>query len=220
MTSSADGEAPPLDPPHIRRHHDREQVLDVLAVILMSMTAILTAWTGFQSAKWGGVMSISFSEANARRSEAVLVSELAGLGFSSDLQLASSWLDATSHGDIELALAYRGLFTPELEAATVAWETADDPPATPLDMNEYDRPGFTTVEQLLDAADERATFALVANQRSDNYVVISVLSASVLFFAALSTKMRRPRLQVVLFVAAALGFVLALTIVTTYPVKV
>ncbi|MCU0259608.1 MAG: hypothetical protein MUE78_01185 [Ilumatobacteraceae bacterium] len=197
-----------------------DRTLDLLAVVLMSMTAILTAWTGFQSAKWGGVMAIAFSQAGAARTEAVLLSDVSGVQLDTDLTLATAWTDALAAGDTDLAAVHRELFSPTLEAATQAWEAAEDPPGSPLAMPEYTNAGFEQVQPLLEQADERAAFALVANQRSDNYVIISVLSASVLFFAALSTKLRERRLQIAMLAMAFIGFVVAIVIVSTFPIEV
>ena len=35
----------------------------LVSILLLSATAILTAWTGFQASNWGGAMSISFTQA-------------------------------------------------------------------------------------------------------------------------------------------------------------
>jgi hypothetical protein len=43
---------------------------DLAVTVVLSITAILTAWTAFQSSKWGGAMSIAFSQASSARIEA------------------------------------------------------------------------------------------------------------------------------------------------------
>ena len=43
---------------------------EIVVVVLLSVTTILTAWVGFQSSKWGGAMSISFAQASTARIEA------------------------------------------------------------------------------------------------------------------------------------------------------
>ena len=55
--------------------------ISLFAVVLMSLTAVLTAWTGFQSAKWSGVQAIAFSEAAALRTESVRSSNLARMHY-------------------------------------------------------------------------------------------------------------------------------------------
>ena len=37
---------------------------EMIAVVLLTVTAIVTAWSGFQASKWSGAMSISFSQAS------------------------------------------------------------------------------------------------------------------------------------------------------------
>ena len=34
---------------------------ELVAIILISVTTIITAWTAFQASKWGGLMLINFS---------------------------------------------------------------------------------------------------------------------------------------------------------------
>ena len=46
------------------------QTHELIAVILLSLVAVLTAWCGFESNKWGGDSSVAFSEASAARIEA------------------------------------------------------------------------------------------------------------------------------------------------------
>jgi hypothetical protein len=55
-------EAPEKRPPD----HVRETVV----IIVLSVTAVLAAWCGFESSKWSGKMSIAFSQASSSRIEA------------------------------------------------------------------------------------------------------------------------------------------------------
>ena len=55
---------------HEHPRHPPVDWLELVAVLLLSITAIMTAWAGFQSSKWGGAMSISFAQASTARIEA------------------------------------------------------------------------------------------------------------------------------------------------------
>jgi type II secretory pathway component PulM len=69
-------------------------------------------------------------------------------------------------------------------------------------------------------ADESGRLARVANQNSDDYVILTVLAAMVLFFAGLSTKLLRPRNRML---ALGLGVVLlffTLYLVLRLPVEI
>ena len=54
-----------------RREVIRKRVIDAIAVFVLSAVAVLTAWCGFQSSKWGGEMSIAFSEASSARVQSI-----------------------------------------------------------------------------------------------------------------------------------------------------
>ena len=59
-----------------RRRLDRR--FELLEAIVLSVAAVLAAWTGFQSAKWSGVQANSYSQAGASRVESTKASALAG----------------------------------------------------------------------------------------------------------------------------------------------
>ncbi len=60
--------------------------------------------------------------------------------------------------------------------------------ATPFDMDTYTMPGAVEAEARRARADHRASEARTANQNGDNYVLTTVLFASLRFFAGVSTK--------------------------------
>lgn len=74
--------------PADRAAHWRELV----AVVLLSTTALLTAWSGFQSHKWGGVMAISFSEASTARIEASRADGVANRMQAVQVALFAQWV--------------------------------------------------------------------------------------------------------------------------------
>lgn len=192
---------------------------------LLSMSAILTAWTGFQSSKWSGVQATSFSEAGALRTESVRASNTAGQQVAIDVGLFTAWADAYATGETGLAEFYRDRFTPVLDEATTAWEALEplqsaDAPPSPFSMDAYVLPKAVEANELELAADAAAAAARAANQQSDNYVIMSVLLASVLFFAALSSKLTSPRNRRVMFGLAAIGFCACALTVLTMPIEI
>ncbi len=67
---------------------------DLLTTVLLAAATVLTAWAGYQSAKWSGVQAIAFSEAGANRTESTRASTTAGQQSAIDVTLFTSWLDA------------------------------------------------------------------------------------------------------------------------------
>lgn len=75
---------------------------ELVAVVLLAVTAIVTAWTGFQASKWGGAMSISFSQASTARVGATRLDGIANRKLSVQTSLFTQWLQAYQDGDRQL----------------------------------------------------------------------------------------------------------------------
>lgn len=219
-------------PDEARVHEDGSIIPDILAhnlelaaTIVLAIAAVLTAWTAFQSSKWGGVQAISFSEAGANRTESTRFSTLAGQHAQVDISTFTNWLNAVQAdaraGDIELpssAADYQPdpetlsgflfvRFRDEFKPAVDAWlRTAPftDPnaPPSPLDVPEYELATRDAAEELQAGADQASQRARDANRTSDDYVVSAVLAALVLFFAGVSSKLIRPRNRVLVLLLA------------------
>jgi hypothetical protein len=157
---------------------------ELVAVILLSVTAILTAWCGFQATKWAGAMSISFTQASAARIEASRLDGQANRKQTIQVALYSQWLQARANRN-PAAMDYLSTRFPEpLKTAFAAWlltspDTNVNAPASPFAMPAYDLPELVSET----AASHQA-------ERGDNYVMLTVAFASVLFFAGMSGRVK------------------------------
>jgi ABC-type nickel/cobalt efflux system permease component RcnA len=205
---------------------DRHAVwLEVISVLLIALTAVLTAWSAFESSKWGGVMSIRFSEANAARTESVRASNEANAEITVDVSIFTSYANAVAAGDDDLATFYYDRFPDRLAVATDAWLATDplespDAPGSPFDMEEYHLEATDRADDLAATADQRSRQARQANQRGDNYTIVSVFFATVILLSALSTKVDRWRVQLALMVGAAVILVATSAVLATYPIEI
>ena len=77
--------------------------IEIVAVAMLSVTAILTAWCGFQASKWSGERAIAFAEAFAARVEATDADSQAREARVVDLIIYAEWVTATAQGDTALA---------------------------------------------------------------------------------------------------------------------
>jgi hypothetical protein len=215
-TSAADApessaeEAPEKRPPG----HVRETVV----IIVLSITAVLTAWCGFESSKWSGEMSIAFSQASSARIEAARQEGMANAARQADLSIWGVYVQARAQGDAALATYVERRFTPHFEVAYRAWIAEREPTLGPFRMKEYVPPGTTEAAAADQRADSRFADALRNNQRADNYTILTVLFALVLFFAAASTRLGRPRAQWILLGVAITFLVIAMVILATFPI--
>ncbi len=195
---------------------------EFVAVILLSVTAILTAWSGFQSSKWGGAMSISFSQASTARIEAARLEGEANRRATIQVSLFTQWLQAYQAEDEVLADFLQERFPEPLVSTFPLWLEQrplvnEEAPATPFEMPSYVIPELVDAAEADDRADAKFAEALRNNQRGDNYTVLTVAFATVLFFGALSGRMRSPRAQWAFLILGWVGFIAAASLLLVFP---
>lgn len=207
-----EGTAPaPARPGHVR---------EVLTVVVLAVTAVLTAWSVFEASQWGGEMSIAFSKASSARIEASRHASQADAARGYDLQTFAVWVQAVAEGDEPLAAFVRQRFSPHFGPAVDEWlatQPLQDPsaPASPFVMPSYEPPGTAEAAAADARAEDLFARGLVLDERSDRYTFLTVLFALVLFFASLSTRGRTERVRWVLLgvalvmVVVGVGFLLA-----------
>lgn len=195
---------------------------DWVIVVLLSLTTVLAAWSAFQSSKWSGMMSIAFSQASAARIEASRLDGDANRVASIQVGLFTQWVAAFSEDDQRETDYLERTFPEPLATAFQAWVVADpeanpEVPRTPFGMPEYQIPQDSEAI----AADERAdglfTDALDYNQRGDNYTLLAVLFAAVLFFTSVANRARKSAVRGAFLVMAILLFVVATGFLASFP---
>jgi hypothetical protein len=196
------------------------RVTDIVGVFLLSITAVLTAWCGFESSKWGGEMSIAFSEASGARIQAASAEGEARSARSFDLTIYSAYVEARGSGEEELAEYIRARFTPEFEVAYVEWVADGEIERAPFAREEYVPEGTREAEELNARADAKFAEALESNQRGDNYSLLTVLFALVLFLTAMSQRDIVPWVARTLLGLAVVVAIIGASVLATFPVKI
>lgn len=195
------------------------RLVEVTTVLILSLTAVLTAWSGFEASKWGGEMSIAFSQASSARIQASAAQSEAQAARQYDLSIYTEWVLAQARGDEELSAFIEERFSEEFAVAFDAWNDAGRTADGPLTVAEYVPSGTVEAAELTERADEKFAEALTNNQRGDDYSLLTVLFALVLFFAALSQSQRVTwRRQAFLGLSGVLG-VVGVVVLLTFPIK-
>jgi hypothetical protein len=171
-----------------------ERILELGAVLLLSLTTVATAWSGYQAARWSGEQSQHFAQASSIRIKAQRETTSAGQLRIDDLLLFDGWLTAHDAGNRDLAVIYRRRFRPEFVPAFRAW--LDQRPfknrqaaPSPLYTPEY-RPAALARAKTFDAeADSRYHEGTEAKTNDDKYILSTVFFAAVLFFAGISLRL-------------------------------
>jgi len=200
----------------------RERRIDIASAVLLSIATVLAAWSAFQSAKWSGEQATAYAQAGGLRQESVRQSTLAGQLTIVDVSVFEQIVDAFATGDRKLENFYRERAREEFKPALEAWialarDDLETAPNSPFAMPEYVRAAEVESLDLQEQAEVRFADALTNNQRSDNYVLLAVLFASVLLFAGLAPKSRRYALQVTMICMASVVLVVGMVFLATFP---
>ncbi|WCB95162.1 hypothetical protein DSM104299_03905 [Baekduia alba] len=187
-----------------------ERRFELGAVLLLSLTTLATAWSGYQAARWSGEQSQHYARASTIRIKAQQQATAAGQLRVDDLLYFNGWLDAREAGDAPLAKIYERRFRPQFVPAFRAWiaqKPFTNPNAVPgpLSMPEY-RPPELAISKRLDAqADALYDEGTAAKTNDDRYILSTVFFAAVLFFAGISLRLEwRPLRGFVLGMASVL----------------
>ena len=194
--------------------------IDTVAVIVLSTVAVLTAWCGFESSKWGGEMSIAFSQASSARVKSSDFASQARDARSNDQSIWEQWVLATAREDTQLVTYIERRFSPEFAVAFDAWTAEGRIDQGPFARPEYVPPGTDDAKRLADYADDRFDAALTNNARGDNYSLLTVLFALVLFLAAMSQREIARNARRSLIGLAGAFAVLGVVLLLTFPIKI
>lgn len=203
--------------------HPADRMLEIFSAILLSLATVSSAWCAYQSARWNGVQSIYFSDAASLGREAVHNSLLGQQRISIDVSVFLEFAAAKSQNNDVLSDFLYQRFDPELKKATDAWLALKplknpDAPPSPLDMPEYAVQELQTAKQMRLQMEEKHLAARSANRASDNYVLLTVLFAMVLFFGGIANKFQSRRVKTGVLLVGTVVYLATLVMVIRYPI--
>jgi hypothetical protein len=205
------------DDPAVKRKNERHELI---AVLLLSVTAVLTAWCGFEASKWSGEMSIAFSQASALRISASNFDGTARDARNLDLTVYAQYVEAVATENAPLSEYIEARFTPAFDTAFDAWKAGGMAEPSPFAMEEYVPEGQVEAAEATEKADAKFAEALANNRRGDNYSLLTVMFALVLFLAAMSQRGLSARgTRILLGIAIGLAVVGAIVLLT-FPVRI
>ncbi|GLI26335.1 hypothetical protein ARHIZOSPH14_05770 [Agromyces rhizosphaerae] len=203
-----------------KRGKKQRTLIDIIAVFVLSVTAVLTAWCGFEASKWGGEMSIAFSQASSARIQATNFEGEARDSRMFDLVIWATYVEAIANGDDALADYVEERFTPHFAVAFEDWNAGGREEAGPFGLDSYVPPGTEEAAELGALADQKFQEALDNNQRGDDYSLLTVLFALVLFLSAMAQRDISSKAAWGLLGMALVVAVVGIVILTTFPIKI
>ena len=195
------------------RQHDR--VLSIIEAIMLAIVALLAAYTGFASAKWGTESSVHFAAASAARVEANRAALDAQNTKNFDSTTFNTWFTAyVTHDATAQAVAIRR-FRPAFKVGFDAWMATDpftnaSAPPGPTYMPQYKQPQLAVAAALDAKATRNYDLGAQAGANSDNYVRDTIYLATILFLIGISGHFRFFRIRLGLVVLGGLMLIVAL----------
>jgi hypothetical protein len=202
--------------------HGRAEWLEVLEALVLAAVAVLTAWSGYQAARWDARSAAAYARAGATTAQAQEQQTLAGQEHLYDISTFNSWMAATQSGQGALAALFERRFRPEYRVAFDAWIKTDPmrsaaAPAGPSFMPEYKDVRLEKARALSEKARAEYERGVSSRQTGDEYIRITVVLATVLLLTALSQRFRIHAARVGLITIASIMLVIAVFWIATFP---
>jgi hypothetical protein len=173
-----------------RQRQDR--ILSITEAILLSLVAVLAAYSGYAAAKWGTKSSVLLAKASADRTkanrddlEALQIRTLDSVSF-------NAWFAGFTSGNASAQRIAEERLRPGYRPAFYAWLATDpahnpDAPPGPSYMPQYVIPQATAATKYDTAADGAFAKGTTAGATGDKYVRDTVFLATVLFLVGISS---------------------------------
>jgi hypothetical protein len=199
------------------------RVLEILAVVLLGLATVGTAWCGYQSSRWNSEQGDLARESSDLRVEASRLFGLATQAVAFDANLVAQYAQAVVNGDTNLQTFYREtLFREDFLPILDAWEEQIDSgggaPPRLFEDDAYLDQQLAPYREAVTEAEQTAAESDEAGENADDYVLITLLLATALFFAGVTTSFRVRTARLILLGASAFTIAFAVSRLVDLPV--
>jgi hypothetical protein len=200
---------------------NRTDWIELVAAFILAGATIMAAWSAYQSTRWSGNQANASAAAGALRAESNAQTALFGATVGIDVQLWTLWLDQAAREDPQamefVAERFRDEFKPAFEEWLSSVPDGEPPPGTPFASELYAPATEAEAKRLSAAAEIKAAEARKSNQIGDNFVLMAVIMASVLFFAGIGTKFKGRLTRLIMISIAMLLFAGGFVVILSLP---
>lgn len=202
----------------------RQMVLESVALVLLSLATVGTAWCSFQAAAWGGasqrITNLSMVAGRRATASQLQASQMALL----DVALFAQYVNHRGNSNETLARFYSERFRGEAKTAFETWMAArpfenTNAPAHPFVTNLYQPKLLVDSRQAEAESDRLWQQAGEAGRTSRSYVLITVLLASALFCGGTAPKFDARLLRRGVLLLGLMAFAFALARLVSLPVQ-
>ena len=198
-------------------------LIELLSAILLSVAVVGSALSAWQASLWSGEQATLFAEASTARITSNRETAIALTQISYD---AATFVDAsaafTTGNQEVLDLFNERLFRDDFKVLIDEWIALDplnnpDAPKTPFELEGVIDLYMAESIRFDEIANEKFNEGKEANKNNDNWILATILFASVLFFAGISTKFKSARIRGLSIGIATIALLVSIALVTTLP---
>jgi hypothetical protein len=201
----------------------RKPWFELACAIVLALATTASAWCAYQSKLWGGAQ-MARANAAVKASREGAVNSLAAVQWRAfDASMFIAYMQARLERSSVLEAFLGQRFRPEMKPAVEAWLKLDPlnnpaAPSSPFRMAEYAQAEMAEVARQEEIAAKAMAASREARRFSDDYVLLTVVFASVLFFGGIARAFDSRPLRVVLAALAVLLFLGTVVALTTMPI--
>jgi hypothetical protein len=198
---------------HVQEGESRGTWISIIEAVMLSLVAVLAAYSGFAAAKWSTTSSVSFAKASALRTKSNTASVEAVVTRTLDAVTFNAFFSAYSVGNQDAVRLAERRLRPGYRPAFYAWLATDplhnpNAPPGPAYMPQYVIPQDRLADVLTKHADAAFATGSTAGETADKYVRDTVFLATVLFLVGISGhfRIRAARLGIIVVGVGILVF--------------
>lgn len=173
-----------------RSIESKYKLIETLSVVLLSLATVLSSWCAFQSSQWSGEQYFRIDDETVANQFRLQNEVRASQRQTAHLQMFLEFTSAMSNDDQRFADFLLERMPEELKVATKAWISTDpinnpNAPASPFEMKEYQIPELIEAKKYAEQANDFKKEANRSDENADNYVLLTVILSTVLFFCGI-----------------------------------
>jgi hypothetical protein len=171
-----------------------DRLIEIVAVLMLGITTVGTAWCGYEASQWNGQQSDLARQSSDERVEAGRLFGLATQKVAYDSSIIAQYAVAAQAGNTALTDFYRKTlvrtdFLPVLDK-WIAEVKAGGTPTNLTEDQDYLNAQFKDYKAATASAEALSAESQAAGNTGDQYVVTTILLAVALFFAGVTSSFR------------------------------
>ena len=200
----------------------RDRLTEMVAVLLLGIATVGTAWCGYQSSRWNSEQQELGRRASDERVEANRLFGLAVQTIQYDAGMIAEYAQAVVDDDSGLQRFFKAsLFRPAFLPVLERWE--DDvaqgrAPTNLLSDQDYLDQQLAGYQEAHARSEATQVESQDAGDNGDDYVVLTLLLAMALFFAGVTTSFQLRGARLVLLALASVAIAYAVSRIASLPV--